>query len=271
MRGDEFRAGAHWAYREGRTLGKPAAKVELRMWVPPKPPNRKRPQVRIRHLEGDLAGMEEFVPPVRLVCPWRLWARLLKWEQAEIALQHGITVADLDKALISAANVAFEASGEDIYLDDFRGYVRAQDVHALERVANRAGWPTEKTPWRVKPNFVRDHTSAYVAHRHLIALAHDFAEHNPDAITLHIDNEEADYRERGFKGNLHFHELLLERGPAHSIVRDWAGGSARSHLTQDLRDLRALVYEAPNALRKAGATKEADSIEQRLNRHPRSG
>lgn len=88
--------------------------------------------------------MKEFVPPVRIVCPWKLWAPLLKWEQAEIALQHSLTVADLDKTLIKTANVAFGASGENTYLEDFRGYIRAQDVHALERVAKRAGWPPDQ-------------------------------------------------------------------------------------------------------------------------------
>lgn len=187
-----------------------------------------------------------------------------------MALRDSLIDADVDRALVAAANSVFGASGEDIYLDDFRGYVRAQDVDALVRVAQRSGWPAERTPWRDTPNFVRDRF-AYVAHRHLIGLAHDFAEHNPDAIGLYLDREEADYRERGFSRDRYYHEALLRLGPAHSIVRDWAGGSARSHLAQDVRDLRALVYEALNALRKAGALEVADAIEKRLTRHGRSG
>ncbi len=69
MRADEFHAGAHWAYREKRALGTPASKVQLVMWVPRKPPSRKAPQVKIRHVDGDLTGMEEFVSPSRLFCP----------------------------------------------------------------------------------------------------------------------------------------------------------------------------------------------------------
>ena len=59
MRADEFHAGAHWAYREKRALGTPASKVQLVMWVPTKPPSRKAPQVKIRHLDGDLTGMDQ--------------------------------------------------------------------------------------------------------------------------------------------------------------------------------------------------------------------
>lgn len=267
MRTDEFHAGAHWAYREGRALGTPATKVQLVMWVPAKPPSRKSPQVKIRHLEGDLAGMEEFVPPVRLVCPWKAWPRLLRAEQAEVALQESLVDADLDKALIGAANAAFGASGEDIYLEDFRGYVRNESVEALERVARRAGWSSERAPWRQRPNFVGIGGGAYVAHHHLIELARDFATHEPDAVTLYVDAEEAKYRERGFRGERFFHDLLLEQGPAHSIVRDWAGTTSRTSLAKEVQDLRALLYEALNALRKAGATKEADAIERRFNRH----
>jgi len=207
-------------------------------------------------------------PAIRLVCPWREWSRLLKWEQAEVTLQDRLTNADLDKALVSAANAAFGTAGEDIYLEDFRGYVRQEPVEALERVAKRAGWPPERTPWTQRPNFVRPGGGAYVAHRHLIELAHDFAAREPDAVSMYVDAEEAKYRERGFCGERFWHEHLLELGPAHSIVRDWAGTTQRTSLGKDVHDLRALVYEALNALRKAGATKEADSIERKLNRHP---
>lgn len=146
--------------------------------------------------------------------------------------------------------------------------MRDESVDALERVAKRAGWPPDLAPWRQRPNFVRDGDRAYVAHRHLIELAHDFAAHEPDAVALYVDVEEARYRERGFRDERFWHEHLLELGPAHSIVQDWAGTTRRTSLAKDVRDLRALMYEALNALRKAGATKEADAIERKLNRHP---
>lgn len=267
MRADEFHAGAHWAYREKRALGTPASKVQLVMWVPTKPPSRKAPQVKIRHVDGDLTGMEEFVSPSRLFCPWKDWARLLKWEQSERHLGEYASDQCPDKALIDAAKAAFGASGGDIYVDDIRGYTRRIDVDALARVAKRAGWPPERTPWHQRPNFVRD-GDAFIANHHLVELAHDFAEHEPDAITMHVDAEEAEYRERGFRDDRFWHELLLKDGPGHSIVRDWAGTTARTSLAQEVRGLRGLVFEALNALRKAGASKEADKIQRKLDKHP---
>lgn len=114
MRAIEFHAGAHWAYREKRALGTPASKVQLVMWVPTKPPSRKAPKVKSRHLDGDPTCMEEFVPPSRLFCPWKDWARLLKWERSELQLGESVGDKDLDKALIDAANAAF---GAPLYAD----------------------------------------------------------------------------------------------------------------------------------------------------------
>lgn len=46
------------------------------------------------------------------------------------------------------------------------------------------------------------------------------------------------------------------------------GTSAHTSLAQEVRDLRSLVFEALNALRKAGASKDADKIQRKLDKHP---
>ena len=58
MTKQEFKEGEVWAYRSPKALGTPAAQVALVFL-----PNRKGAvKVKVRHVEGDLAGMEEFVP-----------------------------------------------------------------------------------------------------------------------------------------------------------------------------------------------------------------
>ncbi|WP_162872683.1 hypothetical protein [Austwickia chelonae] len=81
MRADEYHAGSYWAYREGKTLGTPAVKAEALMWVAAKRPSRKSPQMTVYCREGELAGIEDFVLPGWLVCHWKDWLALLRWEQ----------------------------------------------------------------------------------------------------------------------------------------------------------------------------------------------
>ena len=57
---------------------------------------------------------------------------------------------------------------------------------------------------------------------------------------------------------------LIEQSPQHSIARDWAGGAARHHLTDEIRRLHDLLYRALNDLRKAGLDKEADRLERAM-------
>ena len=66
VRKDEFKEGQRWALRRTRGLGDPATQVELLPWPQVKPP-----KVKVRHLDGELKGLEEFVRPTALLCPWK--------------------------------------------------------------------------------------------------------------------------------------------------------------------------------------------------------
>lgn len=257
----EYKRGAHWAMRRNRKLGEPASRVELLMWVDKKPP-----RVKVKHLDGELAGLEEFVSPLHLQHPWKEWPASLRWERAELALIEAIDKEPLNAVAAKAAALVLTATGEDLFVDDWRGYTRYLDVSALERVAARAGWAPDRTPWRFRPNFIRD-DRAWLANEHLVALARDFASTNPDPVLLYIDEQESEQRHEGMEGSTFSLKMLREDGPMMSIARDWAGGAARSQLAHDVRQLKALLYQALNELRRAGCTAEADKIQRRLERY----
>ena len=160
----------------------------------------------------------------------------------------------------------FAASGEHaVWVEEHRGYTRRLEPDALDRLAARAGWPVERRPWTRRPGFEHDGT-LYVENRQLVALAQDFAATNPDLVTLYIDGEEAQLRSEVMAGSTFHRQWLIDQGPQHSIARDWAGGAARHHLTEEIHFLREQLYRALNELRKADAGKAADRIERALQR-----
>ena len=61
MTRDEFRAGDEWALRPSTVLGAPATRVEVLLL-----PKGRGGRCKIRHLEGELAGLEEFVANAHL-------------------------------------------------------------------------------------------------------------------------------------------------------------------------------------------------------------
>lgn len=261
MKAADFRRGMKWALRERRTLGTPATPVQLLQWA-----DRKPPRVQVKHLQGSLSGLEEWVTPASLVCPWREWPRRLHFEELEIALSEATPVSDRDVVLAEAAETVFVASGElSVFVEERRGYTRRLDPDALGRLASRAGWAEDERPWMVRPSFHHDGL-CYVENRHLVSLARDFARANPEVVTLYISTEEADWLSKGFAGSPFHHKWLLEQGPRHAIARDWAGGAAHDYLVEEVKHLRQLLYRALNELRKNDLGKPADLIEQAMER-----
>lgn len=261
MKNSEFRAGQRWAYRTAQRLATVATEVELLAWAARKPP-----QVKVRHVAGELADLEEWVRPAHLLVPWREWPRRLRHEQREAALAAATPTTSHDHVLAEAATTAFEAAGENgVYVDEHRGYTRRLDTSALERLAARAGWNPGRRPWTTTPSFV-DHADAWVANTVLVALARDFATANPDVVTLYIDSQEQQWAAAGYAGSKFDHEWLLTQGPQHAIARDWAGGPARHHLTQQLEHVTTILYRAFNELREAGLNTQADKLERALKR-----
>ena len=259
MRKDEFKAGVRWAQRSTRALASPAERVEAILWADSKPK-----MVKVRRLDGELAGLEEFVRPVTLICRWSDWPARLRAEMREAALidwtdQHPCP----NKVECEAAARILASSGEDLYVDEYRGYTVIHDPGAVERVADRAAFTNR--PWTQKPAFTWQHR-LYTPNEYLIALARAFASKDPQAVGLHIDAKEAEYRTEGFTpGNSHLHELARRHAPAWALARQWAGGQEQhDHLRREIDRLRSIAQDAAYTLARLGHQDEANRIEGRL-------
>ena len=75
------RVGRRFAYRErAHTPGDPVRPVQVVKEGPPR-----SQKVRIRWLDGEYEGMEEWVPQIRLVVPWEQAEALLEDERRMFA------------------------------------------------------------------------------------------------------------------------------------------------------------------------------------------
>ena len=263
MQKSEFQAGEHWAYRSGQRLGTPAARVELVAL----PPRKGHTKVKVRYVEGDLAGLEEFVHMTHLRCRWKDWKKVEQDEAKEAAfLDYMADQPEFEKVVAQAASAVLLSSGEDLMVDDYRDFTRVygSQVSGLERVADRAG--LAERPWRNWPCFRNRTGDIYMPNQLLLDVAMAFAQAEPEAVHLYLDNEEQEKLGRGYASGEHFwHKWVIEQKPAWALARAWATKEgARDHLKDELGRLQQLVREAVRALRAAGDDRTAGRLERAL-------
>lgn len=259
MQKDDFKAGELWAYRKGTSLGHPAERVELLMLAP-----RGRPRkVKVRYTEGELEGLEEFVPAPQLRCPWREWKKVERDEQREAALADSVDVRKpVERVVLDAANEVFYASGEPLFVEEVKGYTRLdhEERSALTRLAARSNLNIDD--WIRSPSFIDRRGVLYLPDEKLVTLAICFAKAEPESVVLHLDNEEQTYlREGYFYGERYPHDELLKRKPIWTLARSWAASAeGRDPLREELARMNRLLYQALAALDEAGGTRTATRL-----------
>jgi hypothetical protein len=93
----------------------------------------------------------------------------------------------------------------------------------------------------------------------MIILGRRFAAAEPGLVSIHIDDEESQLREAGNQpGERYLHRLLIEKGPAYVLVREWVGANhIAGALRADNDRLRSLLRQAASLLRARGHEREA--------------
>ena len=259
MQKDEFRAGELWAYRKNTSLGHPAERVELLLLAP-----RGRPRkVKVRYVEGEFEGLEEFVPAPQLRCPWHEWKKVERDERREAGLMDSVSVHDpLERVVVDAANEVLHASGEPLFVEGVRGYTRLgrEERSALTRLAARSNLNIDD--WTRSPSFTDRRGELYLPDEKLVTLAVAFAKVEPESVVLHLDNEEQTYLHEGYRyGERYCHDELLRQRPAWTLARCWAAtAEGRDPLREELARMNRLLYQALAALDEAGGTRTAARI-----------
>lgn len=251
MQKADFKAGEHWAYRAQHTIETPAQRVELVALLPRKGAHK----VKVRYLEGEIEGFEEFVPGVHLRCRWRDWKKVERDERCEATLVGFVNSREpLEDVFIQAANVVLAATGEDVMVDGYRRYSKMYDCQrpGLERVAGRAKLDT--SAWRHHPCFIDREGALFMLDSQVVELAVAFAAAEPDTVCLYLDAEEQSYLSKGYTlGERYYHDQFLKQKPAWLLARSWvAKDGGRDPLHRELERLQRLLSEALSALERAG-------------------
>jgi len=175
-RRSDFEASQRWALRRGCQLAEPASQVELVLWVDAKPN-----QVKVRHVEDELAGLEEFVPPRHLLCRWRTGRVCVSLNSRSWRWPTRSTFRPLIGSKEKPPRWLSRRRGEGF---------RSRSTAATRDVSPRAllsesplEQPNGPRPWRVRPNFVVGE-SAYLSNQALVELAKAFAAAKPSAVSL---------------------------------------------------------------------------------------
>lgn len=263
MRKDEFVTGEEWAYRPGCQLGTPAQRVGLVAM-----PNRKGPvKVKVRHLDGELEGMDEFVSARHLLCPWKRWKRVERDEKKHREfLEHMDHEEEIERTLLQAVSAVLASSGEDLMADEHRNFTRFWDVQlpGLKRVVQRAG--LAEFPKQGRTSYESLDGSLYLPNVQLIELAMAFAKVEPETVNLFLDLEEQELLREGYQyGEFYPHRRVLQQRPAWALARQWAAGAqGRDHLTEEAGRLRGLLSQAIRELRGVGEERTAARLERAL-------
>jgi hypothetical protein len=260
----DFRDGQRWALRASRVLGGEAVKVRLVAY-----PQGAR-KVKVIHEGGELDGMDEWVNPTALIVPWSQWRKRLASEKREVELRHHVETVGLpDGATATAISHVLESTGEhEVWLDERRGIAQGPEA-ALHRIADRAGLTVEQRSRLTRSPACRD--SGLGEWRIPWERAHDlamaFARAEPDAVSLHLETQEEDYKRRGYAdGDRFFHRYLIEQRPGLALARDWASGHDEQvkFLNDRIHELERLLSDVAERLEATGEQKLADRVRRKL-------
>jgi hypothetical protein len=243
-------AGRQYAIRETPRRGGPMLKAEF---VGPA----RSGKAKVRWLEGECDGLEEWLPTRSLVCPWGERRAFLRDEERAAALAQ--VSGDVDYVVQEAISAVMEATGES------GGFLREwsdppERVRRLWARARLDGDPLEE-PLAYVDRGGWAHVSAATALR----WAQAFAAAEPETVGLYVEEEERRLLAEGWQpGDRIAHRLLRENRPAFALVRDWAGQPERDLLRGEVERLQKLVQRAVGELERAGAGGAARRLQRAL-------
>lgn len=272
--------GEIWGYREKpRTPGTTIVPAEILQRGPPRPPKR----VRIRWVDGEYGGLDEWVNETRLICPWDAAKELLSAERQHLALAE--SVSDYDEVQVQASDLVLDEVLELSAGVAVMGYNRCTegmfivwDIEALPHI-------TESELLAAPHAYVAAGGTYYGPWTAGVEVARRVCEHSPQATLAAIAEKEQNYRRAVATGRMRrssttgssdaadlaeAERKLLELEPILALIRSWCHSSSLHEwdrvaaMRAEVDRLRSLVEEMIGWLKKAGHPVKAGEYRRQL-------
>ena len=215
-------------------------------------------KAKVRHRDGELDGLDEWIPTRMLRCRWAERSAFLRDESRWLALQQA-AARDYDQAVEQAISVVFEATGEQT------GFVRVWTAspERARRLWRRAG--LSGAPDHHPLAYTDRHGQINLPCETALQFARAFAAAEPEPCIHYIQEWEDRLRAEGYEpGQRYRHSFLRELRPAHALVREWTRAGELELLGAENTRLRRLIHEAITALRQTGHDQQANRIDRAL-------
>ena len=215
-------------------------------------------KAKVRHADGDLGGLEEWVPTRTMMVRWGQRQAFLRDESRWNALQQAAT-RDYDPVVEEAISTVFEATGDET------GFIRVWSVEPqrAQRLWRRAGLPgrPDSHPFA----YTDRHGQLNLPWETALQFAQAFAAAEPESCIHYIQEWEDRLRAEGYQpGNRLSHTLLRQMKPAHALVREWTHHGELELLRAENARLRQLLEQALGTLRRAGDEQSANRLDRAL-------
>lgn len=219
-------------------------------------------------LDGDNAGLKDFVESRQLVFPWSGRTKYLRAEESKKRFEeyNGPQYEALGTPIDRAIEQAIEAAGEPSLMF-FGGHLWGKP-DAFERYVARAGRDPKKEIERALYSYVDQLGDMHVAAEQAHELARAFTMAEPRTVLDNVAATEIKWsRDVKEPGNDHLAPLLNEYRASWAILRQWAGHDVVVvELEERVERAERIAMDAVYALQKAGLDTEAERLRRKLGR-----
>jgi hypothetical protein len=268
--------GEVWAYRERpRALGEPVHRVEIVKGA------HRGGMVRVRRLDGEDTGLQEWVNSSSLLCKWDEADRRLGDEQRVVAVREASATAQGTAEYEAAVFVIGHCGlGRRVALGRGKAELGVMRISKATAVGNELGLDVGDLAREHPAAFTDSHGVLVAPWPMAMAVARQAAGAYAGAILPELEREERESRSRALYGWEDPGYLRARgngreqpepgRSRVHEMVREWCGAGPVERF-DELLALRAevvrlggLIERAVTALRQRGASATAATIERDL-------
>jgi hypothetical protein len=268
-------AGEIWAFRENpRALGEPVHRVEI---VKSRHNNG---MIRVRRLDGEDAGLQEWAHPSSLLCTWDTAGLRTGDEQRVLAAREASADAQGSVEHEAAVFVIGHCGlGRRIILGRSKAELGVMRIDKAAKIGSELGLDLDELA-REHPAAFTDRYGTLVAPWPMaLAVAKKVASAYAEAILPELEREEAESRSQALYGYSSGYlrarvtrkeQPQPDRPKTHELVRDWCGAEPVERfdellaLRAEVARLGGLIERAVAALRQRGASATAATIERDL-------